>query len=198
MRRRLTLLSILLALPLAGPAGEITAQSPVRKVAITIDDLPANLFRGDNNDWEAMTEALVAALVANQIPAIGFVNENKLYPNGRRDERRVAMLQAWVDAGLELGNHSYSHPDLHDTPLAEFQADVLRGEEVTRELVEAAGMELRYFRHPFLHTGMSLEVRDGLHAFLAEHGYRVAPVTMDNLEYIAARAYDHALLRDDG
>ncbi len=174
-----------------------SAQQTARQIAITIDDLPANMYGGDNDDWEAMTRDLLAGLVDGAVPAIGFVNETKLYPGDARDERRVALLQAWLDAGLELGNHSYSHPDLHNTPLAEFQIDVLRGEEVTRELLAAAGQVPRFFRHPFLHTGMSLEVRDGLHEFLAEHGYRVAPVTIDNMEYIAARAYDHALVRTD-
>lgn len=191
---RLAGAALALLIVVSGP--QVAAQEP-RQVAVTIDDLPANMFGGDNDDWAAMTTALVAGLVANEIPAIGFVNENKLYADGALDERRVDMLRAWVDAGLELGNHSYSHPDLHDTPLADFQADVLRGEVVTRQLLAGVGEQPRYFRHPFLHTGMSLEVRDGLHDFLADHGYRVAPVTIDNLEYIAARAYDHALVRND-
>ena len=36
-----------------------------------------------------------------------------------------------------------------------------------------------------------------MEAFLARHGYRVAPVTIDNQEWIYARAYDHALVRRD-
>ncbi|MDX1579316.1 MAG: hypothetical protein R3266_12575, partial [Gemmatimonadota bacterium] len=102
-----------------------------------------------------------------------------------------------VKLGLELGNHTFSHLDLHATPLAEFQEDVLRGDEVTRRLLAEAGREPRFFRHPFLHTGRSLEVKLGLERFLDERGYRVAPVTIDNQEWIYARAYDHALARND-
>jgi peptidoglycan/xylan/chitin deacetylase (PgdA/CDA1 family) len=181
----------------AVPSGQPAAQTP-RRVAVTVDDLPANMLGGDQADWERMTADLLAGLATYDVPAIGFVNENKLASTGSApDARRVALLQAWLDAGLELGNHSFSHPDLHSTPLAEFQADVLRGEEVTRRLLAARGTVPRYFRHPFLHTGLDLTTRDGLHEFLATHGYQVAPVTMDNLEYIAARAYDHALIRED-
>ena len=98
-------------------------------------------------------------LVRNQIPAIGFVNEGKLYPAGELVSERVGMLRAWTESGFELGNHSYSHPDINTTPLGEYQADVLAGERVTRELLSAVGREPRFFRHPFLHAGTSLEIR---------------------------------------
>jgi peptidoglycan/xylan/chitin deacetylase (PgdA/CDA1 family) len=101
-------------------------------------------------------------------------------------------LKAWLEAGLELGNHTFSHRSLHSTPLAEFQSDVLRGEKVLRELTEAKHAKLRYFRHPFLHTGRSLETRKQFESFLNTHGYTVAPVTIDNSEWIFARAYDNA------
>ena len=74
---------------------------------------------------------------------------------------------------------------------------MLDGEVVTRPLLESVGRSPRYFRHPYLHTGTSLATRDALQRFLAEHGYRVAPVTIDNQEWIYARAYDHALYRED-
>jgi peptidoglycan/xylan/chitin deacetylase (PgdA/CDA1 family) len=102
-----------------------------------------------------------------------------------------------VELGLELGNHSFSHPDINTTPLAAYQADVLRGEESTRALLEETGRELRFFRHPFLHTGLDLETKRSFESFLKEHGYRVAPVTIDNQEWIFARAYDHAHVRAD-
>jgi len=192
------LVTVACAASFAGFARSQTATQSARRVAVTIDDLPANIFRGELSDWEEMTEALLEGLVRHEVPAIGFVNEGKLYAGGAKpDPAYVALLQAWLDAGLELGNHSFSHPDLHGTPLAEYERDILRGELVTRELLTSSGDVPRYFRHPFLHTGNDLETRGALHEFLAEHGYRVAPVTIDNQEYIAARAYDHALLRGD-
>ena len=103
----------------------------------------------------------------------------------------------WVDAGHELGNHTYSHRSLNDTPLEEFEADVVRGEPVTRRLLEAQGRTLRYFRHPFLHVGLELDKRRAFEAFLDEHGYTVAPVTIDNDEYVYAAIYAAALRRGD-
>jgi peptidoglycan/xylan/chitin deacetylase (PgdA/CDA1 family) len=93
---------------------------------------------------------------------------------------------------MELGNHTYSHIDLNDTPLPVFQQDVLRGEIVTRRLMAARGAAPRFFRHPFLRTGRDAPKKEAFEAFLSERGYRVAPVTIDNHDYLFARAYDLA------
>jgi peptidoglycan/xylan/chitin deacetylase (PgdA/CDA1 family) len=81
--------------------------------------------------------------------------------------------------------------------LTRFQDDVLRGERVTRQLLAAMGKRPRYFRHPFLHTGRSLAVRDSLTRFLERHGYTIAPVTIDNSDYVFAAAYDRARAQGD-
>jgi peptidoglycan/xylan/chitin deacetylase (PgdA/CDA1 family) len=208
MRRRIVAAGVVLPLgailgvvaSIMGPAVSAaapTGRPPDRRIALTFDDLPANLFRQTDALMEEVTGGLLAGLTRNGIPAIGFVNESKLYVDGELRPVRVEQLRRWIDAGLELGNHTFSHPDLHGTDLATYEDDVLRGERVTRGLLEAAGREPRWFRHPFLHTGRTLEIKAGLESFLAEHGYRVAPVTIDNQEWIYARAYDHALTRGD-
>ncbi|MBK7351725.1 MAG: polysaccharide deacetylase family protein [Gemmatimonadetes bacterium] len=168
-----------------------------RRIAITFDDLPLSRAATPVAAQESLTVALVAALTAARVPAIGFVNEGKLRGDDRAvDPRRVALLTRWLDAGLELGNHTATHPDLHQVPLADVEADLLAGEAILRPLLAARGATPRYFRHPYLHTGRSLAVRDALLAFLEAHGYEVAPVTMDNGDYLFARAYD--LARDRG
>ena len=103
----------------------------------------------------------------------------------------------WLDAGLELGNHTFSHPDINRVPLDTFKQDVIRGEEVTSELLKAKGRSMRYFRHPFLHAGNNIETKREFEKFLAERGYTIAPVTIDNSEWIFARAYENALMRGD-
>jgi peptidoglycan/xylan/chitin deacetylase (PgdA/CDA1 family) len=144
-----------------------------------------------------ITSKLLTAITAHRIPAVGFVNEGKLRRDGGVDAKRVDLLRMWLDAGLELGNHTYAHLDLNRTPLPAFEEDVLRGEAVTRPLLGARGMTLRFFRHPFLHTGRDLDTKRQFESFLAAHGYRVAPVTIDNDEYIFAAAYDRASARGD-
>jgi peptidoglycan/xylan/chitin deacetylase (PgdA/CDA1 family) len=158
-----------------------------RVVAITIDDLPA--VSADTADWPAVTEQILKTLDAYHAPAVGFVNERKLYVNDTLDAARVALLAAWLRAGQELGNHTFAHRGAHDTPLAEYLDGITQGEVVTRALARRAGRPFRYFRHPQLHTGRSLAYRDSVVRFLAAHGYTVAPVTVDNQEWVYARAY---------
>jgi peptidoglycan/xylan/chitin deacetylase (PgdA/CDA1 family) len=170
----------------------------VREVAVTFDDLPvASVPRHDIAYYREMTGKLLAAIKSNKVPVIGFVNEDKLYADGKLSAARVRLLRRWLDAGLELGNHAFSHPDLHRTPLDAYQADVIRGEEMTAKLLRRKGMRLRYFRHPFLHTGIDLETKHRFEKFLNERGYRVAPVTIDNSEWIFAIAYARAAERGD-
>jgi peptidoglycan/xylan/chitin deacetylase (PgdA/CDA1 family) len=163
-----------------------------REVAITFDDLPVNSTLHDYKSWADITNKLLTTFKRSKTPVIGFVNETKLYSNAQLDPARVALLKAWLDAGLELGNHTYSHHSLNSTALADFESDVLRGETLTRGLMAQRRKQLRYFRHPFLHTGRSVETRDQFVSFLHSHGYSVAPVTIDNSEWIFARAYDNA------
>jgi peptidoglycan/xylan/chitin deacetylase (PgdA/CDA1 family) len=169
-----------------------------REVAVTFDDLPfVSVARQDIETYRETTTKLLRSFNANKVPVIGFVNERKLGQSPRETEARTALLQMWLDAGLELGNHTFSHPDLHTMPLADYEADIVRGETVTRELLNRRGMKLRFFRHPFLHTGRSLETKRSLESFLAGRGYRIAPVTIDNSEWIFAAAYAKALSRGD-
>lgn len=176
------------------PADGSDVNSSNRQLVVTIDDLPAQRNQGLSQERvQILTDSLLSSLEQYRVPAIGFVNEDKLYADGRLRPDRVALLERWLDRGIELGNHSFSHPDLHKTPLARFQADVLRGETITRPLAEAREMPYRAFRHPFLHTGLDLETKASVEEFLEQHGYLVAPVTIDNSEWIFARAFDEAL-----
>jgi peptidoglycan/xylan/chitin deacetylase (PgdA/CDA1 family) len=170
------------------------AAQPARMVAVTFDDLPA-VAQGDRSvaTHAEITDGLLRHIRGQRVPAIGFVNEEKLLTDGRVDERRVALLRQWVQAGLELGNHGYAHLDFHRTPVDAYIADVARGDSVTRRVLGEAGRRPQFFRHPFLHTGRTLEDRRRFEASLAERGYRVAPVTIDNHDYLFAAAYDLAL-----
>jgi peptidoglycan/xylan/chitin deacetylase (PgdA/CDA1 family) len=169
------------------------ASQPARMVAVTFDDLPG-VAQGDRSvaAHTRITDGLLRQIAEQRVPAIGFVNEDKLRTDGRVDDRRVELLRRWAQAGLELGNHGYSHADFHINPLDAYIADVARGDSVTRIVLAEAGRRPEFFRHPFLHTGRSMEDRRRFEASLAERGYRVAPVTIDNHDYLFAAAYDRA------
>ena len=168
-------------------------QSSRREVAVTFDDLPSY---GGLAQMRSVTTRLLKLVTMNNVPAVGFVNEDKLHVRGEEDAR-TALLQMWLDAGLELGNHTFSHINIDRVPLAVYQEDVIRGEPVTRRLLRAKGMTLRYFRHPMLHTGPTLEYKKALDAFLAARGYTVAPVTIDNNDFMFALVFTDAKARED-
>ena len=160
-----------------------------REVAITIDDLPrgGDSTERDLDSVRAMTSKLLGPFRDERIPVIGFVNEGRDVDFGPDDLREV--LELWLEAGADLGNHSYSHLNINNVPLAEFTADITRGEPIVEAALAARGRTLRYFRHPFLFTGSTPETKAGLQDFLDAHGYVVAPVTIDNADYMFAALY---------
>jgi len=180
---------LLLALISAGAAPQ------GRTIAITFDDLPNGGARLELAELESMTDRILKSLGDARVPAIGFVNESKLEVKGEY-ERRIGVLERWLEAGVPLGNHTYSHPDINTTPLLVYQEDVMKGEGVTAALMRVHDKKLAWFRHPFTHTGADQKSRDGLDAFLEHRHYRVAPFTIENSDWmfnaVYLRAHDSA------
>jgi peptidoglycan/xylan/chitin deacetylase (PgdA/CDA1 family) len=103
----------------------------------------------------------------------------------------------WLDAGFELGNHTFAHTSLNKAGLKDFEEAVIQGETVTRLLLAQHNKQLRYFRHPYLDTGRDLQTRREAEAFLVARGYRIAPITMDAWDWNFAIVYDDAKKRGD-
>jgi len=176
----------------AGPAS--AADAPERRIAITIDDLPWVSFDGlDEAMLEQRHRQLMTAMDATAVPVTGFVNEDKLEVDGRLQPQRLRMLGDWLERGHVLGNHTHGHVDLHAVGLEDYQQAILHGERVLRPLLARTGAVPRWFRHPFLRAGRSAVERAALQDFLARHGYRIAPVTVDNSDWIWAAAWRRTL-----
>lgn len=186
-----TLLLCIVALPIGAQ------NAPQRAISITIDDLPAASASAMNGkEILEMTTKLLGTLRDEKIPVVGFVNERKLYKFGEVDDR-IKALNMWLDYGFELGNHTFSHASLNRVGLKDWEEEVIRGETVTRLLMDQHHMQLRYLRHPYLDVGRDLETRRHAEAFLAERGYRVAPITMDAWDWMYAGVYEDARRRGD-
>jgi len=167
----------------------LRAQTPGRAVAVTVDDLPRG---GDGSSPSfdavyAMNARLLRPFKDGRIPVTGFVNAHHELTLGADKLRR--LLDLWLDAGAELGNHTYSHPDVNQVALADYTANIVKGEPLVRAALAARGRTLRYFRHPYLHAGPTPEIKAGLQKFLDDAGYRAAPVTLDNSDYMYATLY---------
>ena len=139
---------------------------------------------------------LLATLRIERVPAVGFVTERGLDVDGEQDAR-AAILKRWLDARMELGNHTYSHPDLNSMPPDQYQVDILKGERVTRKLVTERGQSMHWFRHPFTHTGPTAAIKSQIDGFLGAHGYSVAPFTIETADYAFAAVYERAMLSKD-
>lgn len=171
-----------------GPAG---APSQAKEIVITFDDLPLNGPQFDTQRLREMTAKLLSVIKKYEIPAVGFVNESQLYVPGET-EARINILKQWSDAGVELGNHTFSHLGFKGASLAAYEDDFVRGDTVTRMLMKQKGGRVRYFRHPYLQMGETRELELAFESFIAERGYRIAPVTVDPMDWMVLAAYNKA------
>jgi peptidoglycan/xylan/chitin deacetylase (PgdA/CDA1 family) len=167
------------------------------EVAVTIDDAPQNGREFGLERMQRMTEHLVRALSSRRVPAVVFVNEAQLFTRPGEVDARIALLDAWASAGIELGNHTYAHKRFRDVTLAQFEEEVVRGETITKLVAERHKLPYRYFRHPYLNTGPDLETRTAFERFLAGRGYTIAPATVDASDWMFALVYGDAKTRGD-
>ncbi|HYO63784.1 MAG TPA: polysaccharide deacetylase family protein [Pyrinomonadaceae bacterium] len=170
--------------------------APTKEIAVTIDDLPLNGPQFEAARLRAMTDKLLDGIKRHRVPAVGFVNESLLYVSGEADAR-IAILRAWADAGVELGNHTFSHLSFRSATPAEYEDDFVRGDALTRMLMKERGQRPRYFRHPFLHMGATAELEKSFRSFIAGRGYSAAPVTVDTMDWMFLAAYSKARARGD-
>lgn len=186
-------LSGLFAVSLLAPGSISSAETG--KVALTFDDLPALSLFNDQPYVNYLNDRLLRGLKRHRLPAIGFVNESKLDVIDR--PQQIANLEKWLDAGMDLGNHTFSHETPDTLGAKGYIADIARGEPVTRDLLAERHRPLNWFRHPYLETGSPAEVKREIDNWLAGHGYRVAPVTIDADDWEFAEPYDDAVSRHD-
>lgn len=181
--------SLALALALAHPA---VAQE--RRVAVTFDDLPFQADEAtlcDPARLMTITEDFVAMLKPLDTHGAAFVNAGKVC-DAERDATLPRILNVWLDGGLDLGNHTFSHINIHRTTAETYLADVDAGAPIVRNVLEARGKSLRWFRHPYLFTGETQDKHDAIAAGLAQRDYTVAPVTIDNNDWMFADVYRKA------
>lgn len=164
-------------------------------VALTFDDLPTMALTGDPTYADVTTKRLLDGLRRHHVPATGFVIGEKL--EGAGGGAHMTLVKQWLAAGMVLGNHTYSHISLNKTPVDQYIADVAHVDAILRPLVTARHVPLDWFRHPYLETGLTIEARRSFEGWLAARGYRVAPVTMENADYVFALPYDDAIRRND-
>jgi peptidoglycan/xylan/chitin deacetylase (PgdA/CDA1 family) len=150
------------------------AAAPVPQFSITMDDFnwhnPVRLTAADRN------QAILETLRSHSIKAALFVVGH----NVEEDEGKQ-LLAPWDKAGHMLGNHTYSHRNFNapETDVKTYEQDILRAEALLKDFPRFR----KYFRFPMLKEGDTATKRDAMRAFLAQHGYRVGHVTIDNSDW---------------
>jgi peptidoglycan/xylan/chitin deacetylase (PgdA/CDA1 family) len=173
-----------------------SALAQERTVAITVDDLP---FAGgalpEASTAEDANRALLAAFQAHHVPVTGFVIQKRVESLGPVSGTRI--LKEWTSRGFDLGNHTYSHPDINDLSPEQIEQEIVRGEAGVAPLMMEAGKKLAFFRFPMNHTGDTKAKHDEIAAFLAQRGYRLATCTIDTSDYLFNDAYIRMLEKND-
>jgi peptidoglycan/xylan/chitin deacetylase (PgdA/CDA1 family) len=185
---RLALFAAVLALASAAPA---------QQIAFTWDDLPAHGQLPPGVTRVQVGKDLLAAMkVAHLPPAWGFVNG----VHTTEEPDSTPMLKDWRDAGFPLGNHTWSHPNLNQVPLADWEADLAKNEPLLQSLMPAGSQ--RWIRFPYLGEGDTPEKpdpakREAARKYLAAHGYKIAAVTMSFGDYLFNGPYARCVAKND-
>ena len=156
------------------------AESATRPLLITVDDLPiaSGRLHPDADERERITRGLLAALEKHRIHAVAVVT----WANLSLDSDRK-LLELWLDAGHELGNHSNRHLSYTQTDTETYIADIEEARAQIADFLKPHGKTVRYFRFPFLREGDTPEKLDAMRAYLAKTGQRNLPVTIDNQDW---------------
>jgi peptidoglycan/xylan/chitin deacetylase (PgdA/CDA1 family) len=107
----------------------LSASRGSRKVALTFDDVPDPRY----------TPKVLDVLKAKKVRATFFVV-------GTRSAKHPDLLRRIHKEGHNVGNHSYSHPDLSRLPIAKVQEQIIRAERTIEGII---GFKPRLVRPPY-------------------------------------------------
>ena len=168
------------------------ATASAQQMAITFDDLPAHGEKPAEMTRLDIASSILDTIKREHLPAVyGFVNGVRV----EQDPTSESVLRAWRDAGQPLANHTWSHPNLDTMAPEAFEADILKNEPLLEKYM--AGQDWHWLRYPFLHEGDTVEKRRAVEAWLKEHHYQVAEVSMDFEDYLWNAPYSRCLAKGD-
>jgi peptidoglycan/xylan/chitin deacetylase (PgdA/CDA1 family) len=186
------LLAIAFASLLLLPAtGELQAQQDGpsgagRRVALTFDDIPLGQgqpgTRCDREALLAVSGQITSALAEVNAPSAAFITTGNICDR-LRSTVLGEIIRTWERAGATIGNHGQRHLSVSRVPLAEYLADLQSADTLIGSF-SAGYRATKYLRHPFLHVGADRTTAAGLQRWLDEKQITVAPVTIDNNEWV--------------
>jgi len=136
-----------------------------KKLALTFDD-------GPDPEW---TPAILDILKAKKVPATFFMI-------GSAMEAHPGLVQRVLSDGHEVGNHTYTHPNLADTPAAAVRLEL----NATQRLFQAlTGRSMRLFRPPYLGDAEPSDADEIVPVEIAQSlGYITVGTHVDTLDWM--------------
>ncbi len=159
--------------------------TPIR-VALTCDDAPTIYSRpGGIEPDPARLDRVRQGLREHGVRhCVAFVVGRSVL--GQREP-----LVRWLEAGYELGNHTFQHLAASGVNPAEFLADVARCDQLLASIGAFAAGRPRLFRFPYLDRGPSPQARLALTAEVKAMGYTIVSGTVDFYDHL----YEEPLAR---
>lgn len=154
-----------------------------QEIAITFDDAP--LGDGQYYTGTQRTYVLIEKLKKSNAPqAVFFTTTSHI-----RDEVANKRLEAYVQAGHLLANHSHSHQRIDRIGTAQYIEDIRKADHILRSM---PGFK-PWYRYPFLDEGKTIAARDSIRQALTEMGYTNGYVTIDNYDWYINSLLQQAL-----
>lgn len=145
-----------------------TSFAQKRFVALTIDDLP---FVGEAKNFHL--NMIIDALKSNEVPATGFIIAGEVSPDNWK------ILRKFRNAGLGLGNHTFSHLNLNKVDTEAYIEEIDAADKMLMPVLT----EPKFFRYPYLAMSGGNKKETVLH-YLSKKNYHVAPITIDSKDFI--------------
>ena len=121
----------------ANPAAGVAASCSAGYVGLTFDDGPNT----------GTTNQLINALRSNGATATVF-------PTGSNAQANPSLMQAYKNAGLQIGNHSWDHPHLTTLSSSAIQSQLTRTQQAIQQ---TAGVTPTLFRPPYGETNSTVQ-----------------------------------------
>ncbi|MGA7523139.1 MAG: polysaccharide deacetylase family protein [Acidobacteriaceae bacterium] len=160
--------------------------------ALTFDDLPAaGGLRPGATRTEILTRLAAELKAAHLRGVYGFV----IGADVDDDPDTQDALRVWLASGMNIGNHTWSHPSLTDVTAQAFEHDIALDEPLLRQY--AGSRDWHWFRYPYLQEGDTPAKRDSVRDWLHNHGYRIAEVTLTIQDDDWSDPYNRCMAKGD-
>ncbi|VVE11797.1 hypothetical protein PCE31106_02660 [Pandoraea cepalis] len=146
---------------------------PIR-LAVTVDDL----FLWKQTRWApgfspaVVTRALIEAFRRHDISGVyAFSCTSPCVGN----PALFKLLDAWIEAGHFIANHTHYHASLNWIPADQYIGDIEQTEAFVGPWLSCS--PAKYFRYAMDNWGDSQQKHDAVHRYLVKRGYQTVPIT---------------------